>query len=77
MSKSLAVEIPDEIYGSLSELSDSGAEKEINREIARLVRTFLEERKRRLNDPIFEPITTQGSGTTDTSECHDRYIYGS
>jgi len=72
MSKILAVEVPDEVYSSLREFF----REETSQQIGEIFRGFLKEQSRRLNDPIFEPITVQGSGTTDISEQHDRYLYG-
>ena len=71
MSKTLTVEVPDEVYSSLREFF----KEETSQQIGRILRTFLKEQSRRLNDPIFDPITAQGSGTTDISEQHDRYLY--
>ena len=71
MSKTLTVEVPDEVYSSLREFF----KEETSQQIGEILSTFLKEQSRWLNDPIFEPITPQGSGTTDISEQHDRYLY--
>lgn len=76
MGKTLTVEIPDELYSALQELSKGRTDREINEELIRIIKGFVEERRRRLNDPIFEPITTTGSGLSDVSERHNDYLYG-
>ena len=76
MGKILTVEIPDELYRTLQELSKGRTDREINEELIRLIKGFVEERRRRLNDPIFEPITATGSGLSDVSERHNDYLYG-
>lgn len=75
MSKALTIELPDELYSSLKKLSKGGTGREISEELVRIIGSFMKEGHRRLNDPIFEPITARGSGVSDVSECHDRYLY--
>ena len=48
---------------------------ELNKVITHVLKTFVDEEKRRLNDPIFLSITEKGSGITDVSEAHDKYLY--
>lgn len=77
MGKTLTVELPDELYNSLKKLSEKGTDREISEELVRIIESFLSKEHRRLNDPIFEPITAQGSGINDISERHDEYLYHS
>lgn len=75
MGKTLTIELPDELYNSLKKLSEKGTDREISEELVRIIESFLDKEYRRFNDPIFEPITTQGSGINDISERHDEYLY--
>ena len=77
MGKILTLEIPDDVYSSLKESSGEKNDREVSEQAVKILRFFLEKQNWRLNDPIFEPITTEGSGTVDTSERHDRYLYDS
>jgi metal-responsive CopG/Arc/MetJ family transcriptional regulator len=77
MSKALTIELPDELYDSLKELSKGGTDREISEQLVRIIESFVEEEHRRLNDPIFKPITAQGSAASDVSERHDEYLYRS
>ena len=75
IGKTLTVEVPDELYSYLQELSKGRTDREINEELVLLIKGFVEERRCRLNDPIFEPITTTESGLSDVSERHNGYLY--
>jgi hypothetical protein len=77
MGKVLAIELSDELYNSLKELYKGGTDREISKELVRIIENLMEEERRRLNDPIFEPITAQGSGLSNVSERHDEYLYRS
>jgi metal-responsive CopG/Arc/MetJ family transcriptional regulator len=75
MGKTLTIELPDELYDSLKELSKGGTEREISEQLVQIIASFVEEEHRQMNDPIFKPITAQGSGVSDVSERHDEYLY--
>lgn len=77
MGKALTVEIPDELYASLKELSKDGTDREIGEQLVRISERVIQEGHRRLNDPIFKPLTPEGSGASDVSERHDDYLYRS
>lgn len=77
MGKILTIELPDELYDSLKELSKGGTDRELSEQLVRIIESFMQEEQRRLNDPIFQPITTQGSGASDVSQRHDEYLYRS
>lgn len=77
MGKALTIEIPDELYDSPKKLSKGGTDREVCEQLVRIIEGFVEEEQRRLNDPIFKPITAQGSGVSDVSERHDEYLYRS
>lgn len=77
MGKILTIEIPDELYIALKEISGDKTEEEIGRKIFQIVKQFVEAYSERLNDPIFKPIAAERSGLSDVSERHDKYLYGS
>jgi hypothetical protein len=76
MSRKVIVEMPDELVDSLQKLYEGKAEQEISTELVKAIRDFIESKLRRMNDPIFESIVTTGSGLSDVSEHHDKYLYG-
>ncbi|MFW0860310.1 MAG: hypothetical protein AAGB97_09215 [Dehalococcoidia bacterium] len=76
MSRKVIVEMPEELVDTLQKLYEGKAEQEISRELLKVIKDFTESRLRRMSDPIFAPIATRGSGLSDASEHHDKYLYG-
>ena len=76
MAKNINIEIPDDLYGSLQMLSHKKNIRELNNVINNILKAFIDERKKRMNDPFFLPISEKGSGISDISDEHDKYIYG-
>ncbi len=71
MAKKITIELSDDLYGSIQTFS-----KDINETINQILETFVTERKKRKNDPIFSEIVEHGSRVSDVSEEHDKYLYG-
>ena len=76
MGKIITIELPDDLYGSLQMISNKKNLPELNKVITHVLKTFVDEERKRINDPIFLPITEKGSGINDVSEEHDKYLYG-
>ena len=72
----ITIELPDDLFGSLQMISNKKNLPELNKVITHVLKTFVDEKRKRLNDPIFLSITEKGSGITDVSEEHDKYLYG-
>jgi len=71
----ITIELPEDIYGLLKAFSKEKNIPELNKVIFHILKTFVNEKRNRLKDPIFLPITNKGSGTDDVSEKHDKYLY--
>ena len=76
MGKMITIDLPEEIYGPLKTFSKEKNIPEINKVIFHILKTFINEKRNRVKDPLFLPITNKGSNTTDVSEKHDKYLYG-
>jgi metal-responsive CopG/Arc/MetJ family transcriptional regulator len=76
MGKMITIEIPDDLYGSIQMISNKKNSNELNKLINHILKSFIDEEKKRMNDPIFSSIVDQGSGAADVSQEHDKYIYG-
>lgn len=76
MSKIVTIELSDDLYSSLQTISRAWKNQELNNIITYMIKCFINEGKNRKSDPIFSPITEKGSGITDVSEEHDKYLYG-
>ena len=76
MGKMITIEIPDDLYGSIQMISNKKTRNELNKLINHILKSFIDEEKKRMKDPIFLPISEKGSGMPDISEEHNKYLYG-
>jgi len=76
MSKIITIEVPDDIYAPLEDITKHKANQDVSDEIAKMLKELINDKLQRFNDPIFQPISKKGSGISDVSEQHDEYIYG-
>ena len=67
------VEIPEKLY---QKIADSEGKDRVDQTIVKVLKDYLEQRKRRANDPFFRKGKTFSSGLSDVSEKHDDYLYG-
>ena len=72
----ITIEIPYDLYGSIQMISNKKNSNELTKLINHILESFIDEEKERLKDPIFLPISEKGSGMSDTSEEHNKYLYG-
>lgn len=72
----ITIEMPDDLYGSIQMISKKKNSHGLNKFINRILKSFVDEEKKRMKDPIFLPISEKGSGMSDTSEEHNKYLYG-
>ena len=72
----ITIEMPDDLYGSIQMISKKKNSHGLNKFINRILKSFVDEEKKRMNDSIFLPISEKGSGMSDTSEEHNKYLYG-
>lgn len=76
MGKMITIEMPDDLYGSIQMISKKKNSPGLNKFINRILKSFVDEEKKRMKDPIFLPISEKGSGTPDISKEHNKYLYG-
>ncbi len=72
-TKTLTIEIPENLYLSLKECSHN--EAKVEHTIINILEERFEEKNYRSHDPIFQPISAKGSGIHDIAENHDHYLY--
>jgi hypothetical protein len=56
--------------------SENPDSEDINKTINQILETFISERNKRKQDPLFSAIVDSGSNSSNVSEEHDRYLYG-
>jgi len=76
MSKMITIEVPDDIYTPLEDITKQKANQEVSDEIAKMLKELINDKLQRFNDPIFQPISKKGSEISDILEKHDEYLYG-
>ncbi len=67
------IEIPERLYKQIAALE---GQSRVNQTVARILREYLDLKKKRAGDPFFQKRKFYSSGLSDVSENHDEYLYG-